>query len=57
MTAQKQGETSLDEVKKKVALEVELKPPSAPDVANQEAPILEKTEVPKTGDAPDDWDE
>ncbi len=56
MTTQK-GETSPDEVKQKVALEVEVKPPSAQGVANQQAPILGKTEVPKTGDAPDDWDE
>ncbi len=57
MTDQEQGETSPDEVKQKVALEVEVKPPAATDVANPEAPISAKTEVPKTGDAPDDWDE
>lgn len=57
MTSQKQGETSPDEVKQKVALEVEVKSPPATDVANLEASTSAKTEVPKTGDAPDDWDE
>jgi hypothetical protein len=57
MTDQKQGSISPDDVKQKVASEVEVKTPPTTDVANQEAPILEKTEVPKTGDAPDDWDE
>lgn len=57
MTDQKPGSISPDEVKQKVASEVEVKTPPATDVANLEAPISEQTEVPMTGDAPDDWDE
>lgn len=57
MTDHKQDETSPTQVKQKVALEVEVKTPPATDVANLEGAIPEQTEVPMTGDAPDDWDE
>lgn len=56
MTDQKPGSIAPDEVKQKVASEVEIKTPPTDD-ANLEAPISAKTEVPKTSDAPDDWDE
>lgn len=57
MTDHKQDETSPAQVKQKVASEVEVKTPPATDDANLEAAIPEQTEVPMTGDAPDDWDE
>lgn len=57
MTDQKQGSISADEVKQKVASEVEVKPPPAQDYTNLEPPSSKQTEVPMTGDAPDDWDE
>lgn len=57
MTDQKPGETSPDEVKQKVALEVEVKTPPTIDGANSVTSIYAKTEVTKTSDAPDDWDD
>lgn len=56
MTDQKPGETSPDEAKQKVASEVKVKTPTT-DGVNSVTSISEKTEVTKTSDAPDDWDE
>lgn len=54
MTDQNQGEISPDEVKQKVAPEVEVKNPASEDYENPEDPISEGSEVPRTGDAPAD---
>ena len=53
MTDQK-GDRSPDEFNQKVAVEVEIKTPASESYENQKDPILEGSEVPKTGDAPAD---
>jgi hypothetical protein len=53
MTDQKQGEVP-PEGKQKVAREVEVSPTLSESGENPEDPILEQSEVSKTGDAPAD---